>query len=98
MERTIVGEFDTRRGAELAVEHLVQQCGVARSDVFVAPAGSANTTGSRPSGPDAKTSPAPAGHQPQNGAIEVSVDVHGDDPDRITTALKDSGATTVRIT
>ncbi|WP_314963092.1 hypothetical protein [Bradyrhizobium cosmicum] len=38
MESTIIGGFDTRRGAELAVEHVVQECGVPRSDVFVQPA------------------------------------------------------------
>jgi hypothetical protein len=30
LERTIIGEFDTRRGAELAVEHVVQECGNGR--------------------------------------------------------------------
>jgi hypothetical protein len=39
MESTLVAKFDTRRAAELAVEHVVQECGVARGDVFVQPAG-----------------------------------------------------------
>lgn len=96
MERTIIGEFDTRRGAELAVEHLVQQCGIARTDVFVQPAGDANTTGTRPAGADAKAKPVPEGQQQHEGAIEVSVDFHGDDPDSIVHAMKSTGATTVR--
>jgi hypothetical protein len=37
LESTIIGEFDTRRGAELAVEHVVQECGVPQSDVFIQP-------------------------------------------------------------
>ncbi|MBR0741005.1 hypothetical protein JQ581_29135 [Bradyrhizobium liaoningense] len=55
MESTIIGAFDTRRGAELAVEHAVQECGVARSDVFVQPAGGTNACG----GADGKAASAP---------------------------------------
>jgi hypothetical protein len=96
LESTIIGEFDTRRGAELAVEHVVQECGVPRSDVFVQAAGGANTSGTRPAGPDAKAAPAPEGHQKLEGPIEVSVDFHGDAPEKIADALKDAGAKTVR--
>lgn len=96
MESTIIGEFDTRRGAELAVEHVVQECGVPRSDVFVQPAGGANTVGTRPAGADAKAAPAAGGNQKLEGLLEVSVDFHGDDPERITAALKSVGAKTVR--
>jgi len=35
MGRTIIGRFETRRGAELAVEHLAQDLGVERSDIFI---------------------------------------------------------------
>lgn len=96
MESTIIGEFDTRRGAELAVEHVVQECGVPRSDVFVQPTGDANTVGTRPAGPDAKSAPAPEGGQKLDGLIEVSVDFHGDSPERIAEALRSAGARTVR--
>ena len=50
MESTLIAEFDTRRAAELAVERVVQECGVPRSDVFVQPTGSDNTSGNRPAG------------------------------------------------
>ncbi|MBR0958780.1 hypothetical protein [Bradyrhizobium japonicum] len=96
MESTIIGEFDTRRGAELAVEHVVQECGVPRSDVFVQAAGDANTVGTRPAGSDVKAAPAPQGRQKLEGLIEVSVDFHGDTPERIADALRSAGATTVR--
>ena len=96
MESTIIGEFDTRRDADLAVEHVVQECGVPRSDVFVQPTGGANTIGTRPAGADAKTAPAAGGHQKLEGPLEVSVDFHGDDPERIAAALKSLGAKTVR--
>lgn len=98
MESTIIGEFDTRRGAELAVEHVVQECGVQRSDVFVQPVGGANTAGTRPSGPDVKSAPAPEGGAKLDGLIEVSVDFHGDAPERIVDALRSAGARAVRTT
>lgn len=42
MERTIVANFDTRRDAETAVEHLVQEHGIDRADIFVRAPGAAN--------------------------------------------------------
>lgn len=96
MESTIIGEFDTRRGAELAVERVVQEFGVPRADVFVQPAGDANTEGTRPAGADAKSAPAAGGHQKLEGSIEVSVDFHGGDPEKIASALKSVGAKAVR--
>ena len=96
MKSTIIGEFDTRRGADLAVEHVVQECGVPRSDVFVQPTSGANTAGTRAAGADAKAAPDPEGHQKLDGSLEVSVDFHGDDPERITDALKGAGAKAVR--
>jgi hypothetical protein len=96
VEVTIIGEFDTRRSAELAVEHVVQECGVPRSDVFVQPVGGANTAGTRAAGADAKAAPKPEGHQRLEGPLEVSVDFHGDDSEKISRALKSAGATVVR--
>lgn len=96
MESTIIGEFDTRRDAELAVEHVVQDCGVPRSDVFIQPIGGSNTVGTRPAGADAKARPTPEQQQKLEGSLEVSVDFHGDDPERIAAALKGAGAKDVR--
>jgi hypothetical protein len=96
LESTIIGEFDTRRDAELAVEHVVQDCGVPRSDVLVQPVGGANTSGTRPAGADAKAAPTPEAHQKLDGSLEVSVDYHGDDPERIAAALRGAGAKAVR--
>jgi hypothetical protein len=92
---SIIGEFDTRRDAELAVEYVVQDCGVPRSDVFVQPVGGANTAG-RPAGADAKPAPTPESHQKLEGPLEVSVDFRGDDPQRIAAVLKGAGAKAVR--
>ncbi|WP_439405957.1 hypothetical protein ACNJX9_31860 [Bradyrhizobium sp. DASA03076] len=96
MESTIIGEFATRREAELAVEHVVQECGVAPGDIFVQPVGAANSSGTRSAGADAKTAPTPEGQQRLEGEIEVSVDFHGDELDKIVEALKGAGAKTVR--
>lgn len=96
MESTIIGEFDTRRGAELAVEHVVQECGVPRSDVFVQAAGGANTAGTHAAGADVKAAPAPEGRQKLEGLIEVSVDFHGDAPEKIAEVLRGAGAKAVR--
>jgi hypothetical protein len=94
MEATLIAEFDTRRAAELAVEHVVQECGVPRGDVFVQPTGFENTAGKRPAGADATSSPEPGGKL--EGTIEVSVDFHGGDTKRVADALKSAGAKTVR--
>jgi hypothetical protein len=79
MERTVSGQFSSRRDAELAVEHVVQEHGIDRDDVFIQPMGGANSAGSRAAGSDvqnghlgAKTGANPA----LNGAVEVSVDCH----------------------
>src|SRR3712207_8480283 len=44
-KQTITGSFNTRREAEMAVEHLVQDYGLDRSRVHVRPAGEENTSG-----------------------------------------------------
>ena len=96
MESTLIAEFDTRRAAELAVERVVQEFGVPRSDVFVQPTGSDNTSGNRPAGADAKAAPMPEQGGKFKGAIEVSVDLHGEETKQIEDALKSAGAKSVR--
>jgi hypothetical protein len=105
LESTIIGEFDTRRDVELAVKHVVQDCGGPRSDVFVQPVGGfvqpvggANTAGTGPAGADAKAAPTPEAHQTLEGSREVSVDFHGDGPERIAAALKGAVAKAIRTT
>ena len=41
MSAAITGTFATRRDAEMAVERLVQEFGVERTDIFIAPEGDA---------------------------------------------------------
>ena len=96
MESTLVAEFDTRPSAELAVEHVVQECGVARGDVFVQPTGHENTSGNRPAGADAKATPKPEQGVKLEGPIEVSVDFHGEDATKIADALRSAGGKSIR--
>jgi hypothetical protein len=98
MERTIVARFETRRDAELAVEHLVQEHGVARTDIFIRAEGEANSAGVRAAGADVES-----GHAPQKrgtpelgGAIEVSVDYHGSKPDVVRRALEEAGSRSIK--
>jgi hypothetical protein len=62
MERTIIASFNTRHSAERAIEHLVQEHGIERTDIFVQAVGQENSAG----GPK------------RSRSIEISVDCHGD--------------------
>ena len=75
------GHFETRRDAEMTVERLVQEYGVDRADIVVAPVGDTNTAGEHAAGSDA-TSAQPSTEERHDarlsGQIEVSVDVEDD--------------------
>ncbi|MCO6052172.1 hypothetical protein NGM99_20500 [Mesorhizobium sp. RP14(2022)] len=78
MGTTLTAQFETRREAEMAVERLVQQYEIERTDVFIAAAGAENTAGEELSGSDTEAgqpSPEDRDDAPLNGTIEVSVDV-----------------------
>jgi len=94
--RTIVARFDTRREAELALEHLVQQHKVPRADVFLQAPGEANSAGTRAAGADVESGHpgvAKSGRPELAGAIELSVDLRGPaDPSVIEAALREVGA------
>lgn len=75
--KSISATFETRETADRAIEHLVQQHGVNRADIFAEPVGDRNTAGNRPSGGDAAKADAPS--QPAlEGAVKVSADVSQD--------------------
>ncbi|MYL99441.1 hypothetical protein GR702_16855 [Novosphingobium sp. FGD1] len=94
MSTSIEKSFATRASAELAVERLVQEFGIERTDVFVSSAGDENSAGDQPSGGDA---PAPLEEGRSDGAltgaITVSVDVNDDSKvEAIRSALDDVAA------
>ncbi len=98
MEGTIVARFETRRDAEIAVEHLVQAHGVARTDIFIRAKGESNSAGVKAAGADVES-----GHGPQErgtpelgGEIEVSVDYHGSEPDGVRKALEAAGSRPIK--
>ena len=81
MSQTLKTTFASRREAELAVEHLVQQHGFERTDIFVAPEGADNSAGEDLSGSDlaaAEPSVETRTDAALNGRIEVSVDLADD--------------------
>lgn len=100
VERTIVAKFDTRRDAETAVEHLVQEHGIDRADIFVRAQGGANTAGTRAAGADVES-----GHpgndkrgQPElAGPIEVSVECEAGRATLVKSTLEKDGATALRM-
>ncbi|MFC4257138.1 hypothetical protein GRI97_16100 [Altererythrobacter xixiisoli] len=71
MSKTIERSYPTRRDADLAIEHLVQQFGIERTDIFVASAGRDASAG-------------PETEEGRAGApITVSVDVQSDKQARL---------------
>lgn len=88
--KTMWATFATREAAERAVEHLVQQCGIARADVFVEPDVEANTAGTKPSGSDAIRADAPL-----HGEIRVSADMARSDLLKAEQAFRQAGARSV---
>ena len=100
MDKTVVAQFETRRDAELAVEHLVQEHAVNRSDIFVGAKGSENTAGTRAAGADVESGhpgETKRGEPELAGPIEVSVDCHGEEKEALVkTVLRDAGAKQLR--
>ena len=95
MERTIVAQFETRREAETAVEHLVQEHGIQRTDVFIRAPGEANSAGVKPAGADVESGHPGVekkGSPELAGPIEVSVDCHDDRSAKVRNALQEAGA------
>ena len=95
MEQTVVAYFDSRREAELAVEHLIQERGIERTDIFLQAQGQANTAGVKAAGADVESGHpgvAKRGAPKVDGEIELSVDCHGGQRDMVLKTLKETGA------
>jgi hypothetical protein len=94
VESTVVARFETRRDAEIAVEHLVQEHGIERADIFIHAAGNANSSGTRPAGADVESGHPGVekqGAPKLKGAVEVSVDCHGEDRKVVERVFKEAG-------
>jgi hypothetical protein len=75
---TITATFSTRRQADLAIEQLVQELQIDRSDIFVTPAGDENSSGSEVDGADQESGHLgieSAGDPALTGGLSVSIDL-----------------------
>ncbi|WP_257164594.1 hypothetical protein [Bradyrhizobium sp. SRS-191] len=98
MERTIIGHFATRREAELAVEHLVQDHGIDRTDVSLQAPGAANSAGSEAAGADVESGHPGVDKQgaPElEGEIEVSVGSRAAGSADVEGIMREAGARSV---
>lgn len=79
MSTTLTGTFQSRSQADLAIEHLVQEMGIERTDIFVSAEGPDNSAGTAVNGADASTvGQAARDDAPLGGQILVSVDLQDD--------------------
>lgn len=96
---SITARFATRRAADLAIEHLVQDMGIERTDIFVSADGTDASSGETADGADVESGHpgVPAEKNPALGeAIIVSIDLTNErDRDGVVGRLKDLGATSV---
>lgn len=89
---TIRATFETREAADLAVEHLVQQYGVSRPDIFVQSSTSENSAGISPSGGDAAHKEGARSDAKLAGEIEVSADIAVSQIAAVERSLGEAGA------
>lgn len=79
MSTTLEGKFDSRTHADLAIERLVQEIGIERTNIFVSAEGSQNSAGSVIAGSDDETvDQAARDDSALAGQIIVSVDLQDD--------------------
>ena len=91
----VQARFATRRDAELAVEHLVQQHGIDRADITVRATGEANSAGSEPAGADIESGHPGVekdGSAKLRGDVEVRVDCSDDRAEAIKKVLAEFSA------
>lgn len=78
MPKTITAEFETRRDAEMTVEHLVQEHGLDPKLITIIPATAENSAGATVAGSDNESGRDKGGADPHPalaGKLKVSVDV-----------------------
>lgn len=94
MSTTLTGTFDSRVQADMAVERLVQEIGIERTDIFVSAAGEDNSVGNATAGADSATVGEVARDDaPLAGNIIVSVDLQDETHvEAVTAALREFAA------
>jgi hypothetical protein len=98
MDVEVKAAFKDRRAAELALEHLVQEIGLDRTDIFIAARGNDNSSGTERAGADARGSLAEDRDAAPvlEGEIEMSVACEQAKIERVSEALKQSGGRVLR--
>lgn len=87
MSTTLTGTFDSRDQADMAVERLVQEIGIERTDIFVTASGPDNSAGNRIGGADSETvDQGERDDVPLAGGIMVSIDLQDDAKVEVVTA------------
>lgn len=94
MSTTLTGTFDSRDQADMAVERLVQEIGIERTDIFVTASGPDNSAGNRTGGADSETVDQDERDDvPLAGGIMVSINLQDDAKvEVVTAALEEFGA------
>ena len=97
----ISGIFDTRRDAEMSVEHLVQEVGIDRNAITIRPISVENSAGVEIAGADAKRGDiTPAANDREdaalNGQIAVTLDTEIADSEKIRAVFTELGARQIR--
>lgn len=90
--KTVLAYFETREAADIAVEHLVQQYGLERPDIFVQAEGGDNTSGTSSSGGDSFHDGSDRQDGSLTGEILVSVDIDGNKLQAVQRVMGDAGA------
>ena len=99
MATTIVGTFATRRDAELAVEHLVQEHGIEPAEVSIHPSGEANSAGINAAGADIESGNPGVekrGNPELGGPIEIVVNCNEVSAHKVHEILKEANARHIR--
>lgn len=94
MPRTITATFASRRDAETAVEHLVQEHDLPAGAVEIVAASDANTAGTETAGADLERGapkPETEGEPKLAGRIQVSAQVEEADADKVISSFKAYG-------
>jgi len=97
-KKGLAATFSTREGADLAVEHLVQEHGVDPLAIFVEAVGEDNSVGADRSGGDSSAPGSPGRDDaPLNGTLRVTVATDGKHVSQLSKVLAAAGAAELRI-
>ncbi|MDX7952598.1 hypothetical protein P7D22_15615 [Lichenihabitans sp. Uapishka_5] len=98
MPKTLAAEFDTRREAEMTVEHLTQEHGIDPAAVAIVPVSGENSAGTAVDGSDNENAGDKAGTEPHPalaGRLRVSVETDEALADKVLAAFATYGGRSV---